>query len=84
LKAILQPMIFLSGPWNPPEAMSPWLRGISLLSPLRYFIDFAFGVVLKGNGLRVLVWDIAAIAALGGLLFVFSLLSFETRFRVVS
>jgi ABC-2 type transport system permease protein len=47
---ILQPMVFLSGAWNPPEAMSPWLRGISLLSPLRYFIDFA----LKPEG-RIVV-----------------------------
>jgi ABC-2 type transport system permease protein len=23
---ILQPMVFLSGAWNPPEAMSPWMR----------------------------------------------------------
>jgi ABC-2 type transport system permease protein len=74
---ILQPMIFLSGAWNPPEAMSPWLRWISLVSPLRYYIDFAFGVVLKGNGAAVVAWDIAGIAILGAVLFTFSLLSFE-------
>ena len=79
---ILQPMIFLSGAWNPPEAMSPWLRGISLLSPLRYFIDFAFGVILKGNGPAVLAWDIAGIASLGTALFTFSLLWFERSLRV--
>ncbi|HZT75487.1 MAG TPA: ABC transporter permease [Vicinamibacterales bacterium] len=78
---ILQPMIFLSGAWNPPEAMSPWMRWISLLSPLRYYIDFAFGVILKGNGARVLAWDIAGIAALGVLLFAFSLLWFERSLR---
>jgi ABC-2 type transport system permease protein len=81
---ILQPMIFLSGAWNPPEAMSPWLRGISLVSPLRYFIDFAFGVVLKGNGVSVLAWDIAGIAILGIVLFSFSLLWFERSLRVTS
>jgi len=57
------------------------MRWISLLSPLRYYIDFAFGVVLKGNGARVLVGDIVGIAALGGLLFVFSLVWFERRFQ---
>jgi ABC-2 type transport system permease protein len=46
---ILQPMVFLSGAWNPPEAMRPWLRGLSVISPLRYFIEFAFGVILKGT-----------------------------------
>ena len=78
---ILQPMIFLSGAWNPPEAMSPWMRWISLLSPLRYFIDFGFGVILKGNGLRVLIWDVVGIATLGTVLFVFSLLCFKRSLR---
>jgi ABC-2 type transport system permease protein len=74
---ILQPMIFLSGAWNPPEAMSPWLRAISLVSPLRYYIDFGFGVILKGNGASVLAWDIAGILVLGTVLFGGSLLWFE-------
>jgi len=78
---ILQPMVFLSGAWNPPEAMNPWLRWISLLSPLRYYIDFAFGVILKGNGLSVLVWDVAGIAALGTVLFAFSLFWFTRSLR---
>ena len=81
---ILQPMIFLSGAWNPPESMSPWLQGISLLSPLRYYIDFAFGVILKGNGLSVLVWDVVGIAVLGAILFTFSLLWFERSLRATS
>lgn len=78
---ILQPMVFLSGAWNPPEAMIPWMRTISLLSPLRYYIDFAFGVVLKGNGLSVLVGDVAGIAILGLALFLFSLAWFERSLR---
>lgn len=78
---ILQPMIFLSGAWNPPEAMSPWMQWLSLLSPLRYYIDFAFGVILKGNGLRFVAGDIAAIAILGTVLFGFSLLWFQRSLR---
>jgi len=78
---ILQPMIFLSGAWNPPEAMIPWMRGVSLLSPLRYYIDFAFGVILKGNGLSVLLWDVVGIAILGVVLFSFSLVWFERSLR---
>jgi ABC-2 type transport system permease protein len=74
---ILQPMIFLSGAWNPPEAMSPWLRWLSYASPLRYYIDFAFGVVLKGNTLPVVTGDVLGIAVLGGVLFAFSLMWFE-------
>ena len=78
---ILQPMIFLSGGWNPPEAMSPWMRWLSLLSPLRYYLDFAFGVVLKGTG-AVVVWrDIVGIAVVGTVLFLFSLAWFRRSLR---
>ena len=80
---IMQPMIFLSGAWNPPEAMIPWMRTISLLSPLRYYIDFAFGVILKGNGISILIGDIVGIATLGVVLFGFSLLWFERSLTAV-
>jgi ABC-2 type transport system permease protein len=70
---ILQPMLFLSGAWNPPEAMSRWMRWLSFLSPMRYFIDFGYGVILKGNGFPFVVWDIAGIFSLGCVLFSFSL-----------
>ena len=70
---ILQPMIFLSGAWNPPEAMNPWMRKMSVISPMRYFIDFGFGVLFKGNGLALVAWDIVGILAFGIGLFGFSL-----------
>jgi ABC-2 type transport system permease protein len=79
---ILQPMIFLSGAWNPPEAMSPWLRWISIVSPLRYYIEFAFGVILKGNGPASVAGDVIGIAVLGAVLFGMSLLWFERRIKL--
>ena len=79
---ILQPMVFLSGAWNPPEAMIPWMRGISLLSPLRYYIDFAFGVILKGNGLSSSGVGRRRDRGPGDVLFGFSLLWFERSLRV--
>jgi ABC-2 type transport system permease protein len=74
---ILQPMVFLSGAWNPPEAMSPWMRWISLISPLRYFTEFGYGVILKGSGLQLLIWDVVGIVVLGTILFTFSLAWFK-------
>jgi ABC-2 type transport system permease protein len=74
---ILQPMIFLSGAWNPPEAMIPWMRWLSLVSPLRYFTDFGYGVILKGNNLSMVIGDIVGIAVLGSILFSFSLAWFK-------
>ena len=35
-------MIFLSGAWTLPEAMPPaWLRALTYLSPMHYYIDAA-------------------------------------------
>ncbi len=63
------PMIFLSGAWTPPEAMPHFLRLLMLLSPLHYYIDASFGVLLKGSGLRLL-WDsVLGMSILGGSLF---------------
>lgn len=70
---ILQPMVLLSGAWAPPEAMSPWMRWLSLVSPLRHFIDFGYGVILKGSGPAFVAKDIAALSLLGFGLFTFSL-----------
>lgn len=70
---ISQPVVFLSDAWNPPEAMSRWMRGLSFVSPMRYFIDFGYGVILKGNGVVLVAWDIAGILILGCLLFSFSM-----------
>ena len=69
---ILAPMLFLSGAWTPPEAMAPWMQWASLISPMRYFINFGYSVLFKGNGI-VYVWrDISGIVLMGILLFGFS------------
>jgi len=36
---IMMPLIFLSGAWTPIYAMHPLLQYLSLLSPLRYYIE---------------------------------------------
>jgi ABC-2 type transport system permease protein len=70
---IVTPMLFLSGAWTPPEAMAPWMQWASLISPMRYFIDFGYSVLFKGNGI-VYVWkDIVGIIVMGMLLSSFSI-----------
>ncbi|MDR3553353.1 MAG: ABC transporter permease [Syntrophobacteraceae bacterium] len=63
------PMIFLSGAWTPPEAMPRFIRLLMLLSPLHYYIDASYGVLLKGAGLTLLRDSILGMAILGGALF---------------
>ena len=76
---ILAPMIFLSGAWTPPEAMSKWMQYISYISPMRYFIDFGYSVLFKGNGIEYVWGDIIGIIFIGGILFSFSLFWFTKK-----
>jgi ABC-2 type transport system permease protein len=52
-----------------------------ILSPLRYFVEIAHGILLKGAGLSVL-WDsVFAMALLGGGLFGFGMWHFRRQFE---
>ncbi|MCS7163499.1 MAG: ABC transporter permease [Thermodesulfovibrio sp.] len=77
---ILIPMLFLSGAWTPPESMHPMMRYLSLISPMRYFIDFGYSVLFKGNGIRYVWHDIVGIIILGVALFSFSVWRFRKTF----
>ncbi|MEJ5228148.1 ABC transporter permease [Thermodesulfovibrio sp.] len=77
---ILIPMLFLSGAWTPPESMQAVMRNLSLLSPMRYFIDFGYSVLFKGNGIENVWHDILGIILIGGILFVFSVYRFRKIF----
>jgi ABC-2 type transport system permease protein len=62
---ILAPMMFLSGAWTPPEAMPAVMRALMYLSPLYYFINASYGVLLKGAGVADLWPMIGGILGLG-------------------
>lgn len=75
------PMIFLSGAWTPPEAMPAFMRILMLLSPLHYYIDASFGVLLKGAGLNLL-WDsVLGMSVLGATLFGLGIWRLRTQFQ---
>jgi ABC-2 type transport system permease protein len=78
---IFTPMSFLSGAWTPPEAMPKFLLIMMAVSPLHYYIDASFGILLKGAGLDIL-WDsVIGIALLGGVLFGFGMWRFRRQFE---
>jgi ABC-2 type transport system permease protein len=78
---ILMPMIFLSGAWTPPEAMPAGLRQAMYLSPLYYFIEMSYGILLKGAGVNIL-WDsLLSLTLLGGVIFAIGLWRFRRQFR---
>ncbi|MBW6494027.1 MAG: ABC transporter permease [Burkholderiaceae bacterium] len=78
---VLMPMIFLSGAWTPPEAMPSGLREAMFLSPLYYFIEMGYGILLKGAGLDIL-WDsLLGLALLGMTIFGLGVWRFKRQFR---
>jgi len=78
---ILMPMIFLSGAWTPPEAMPEGLRQAMFLSPLYYFIEMGYGILLKGAGLDIL-WDsLLGLTLLGIVIFSFGVWRFQKQFK---
>jgi ABC-2 type transport system permease protein len=77
---IFMPMIFLSGAWTPPEAMPAGLRQAMYLSPLYYFIEMSYGILLKGAGVHIL-WDsLLSLTLLGGVIFAIGLWRFRRQF----
>ena len=65
----LMPILYLSGSWTPIESMPEPLQYLSALSPLKYYMDGAFGIVLKGYSLKDLSTDMALLFTLGFLVF---------------
>ena len=77
---ILAPMLFLSGAWTPPEAMPDWLRWLMYVSPMHYYLDLAFGVLLKGQTALELWRPLLAMLGIGVLVFAFGVLRFRRQF----
>lgn len=77
---ILAPMILLSGVWTPPEAMLPGFRQAMYFSPLFYYIEMGYGILLKGAGLDIL-WDsLLGLTLLGSLIFSVGVWRFKRQF----
>jgi len=69
--------ILTSGFFTPISNMPTWMQNITLINPMRYFMEVVRGIMMKGSGPADLLPDILAIAAYG--LTIFSLAA--ARFR---
>ena len=75
----LFPIMFLSGTLVPIESMPPFLRTLSLISPLRHYLDVTLGVFLKGSGITELWPQVIALAGIGVVLYALAWLRFANR-----
>ena len=78
---LITPIIMLSGTWVTLESMPEALRDATMLSPLRHFIDIAYGILLRGSGWETLWPSVAAMSVLGLALFGTGLWRFRGQAR---
>lgn len=78
---LVGPMMVLSGITTPYESMPRWVQTMMAVSPLRYYIELTYGVLLKGAGLDVLWKSVTTMALLGGSLFAFGMWRFRRQFE---
>lgn len=76
---VLFPLMFLSGTIVPMESAPLAMQWLSYLSPVRYYMEIALGILLKGVGADVLWPQIVALAMSGGLLTVASVVRLRKR-----
>jgi ABC-2 type transport system permease protein len=75
------PSFILSGFVFPLENFPTWIRYLTYVNPLRYFLVIIRGVFLKGNGLDILWPQMSALTAFGGLMILLSSIRFQKRLK---
>ncbi|OPH81358.1 ABC transporter permease [Nitrobacter vulgaris] len=71
-------MNMLSGGTSPFEGMPPVLQVLMQAAPSTHFTSFAQAVIFRGAGIAIVWPQLAKIAAIGTVLFIFALIRFRT------
>lgn len=71
---VLFPIIILSGFMFPVESMAPFFRGLSLLDPIRHFVEIVRSLFLKGEGFGGLWRQYIALAIIAASALAFAVL----------
>jgi ABC-2 type transport system permease protein len=66
---VMMPLIFLSGAWTPIHAMHPVLEKLSLISPLRYYIEGSESIFYRGTAWIDLWPYFSGVILLGSILY---------------
>ena len=77
--AFILPTMLMSGFLSPIASMPGWLQPVTLLIPMRHFLEILRRCLLKGATLADIAPQLAALAALGVALLAISVLRFRRR-----
>ena len=75
----LLPAMLLAGFMTPIDNMPAWIRPITYLDPVRYFLEIQRGVLLKGATLVDILPQLGALAVFGAATLSFATLRFKKR-----
>jgi ABC-2 type transport system permease protein len=75
----LLPAILLSGVMTPVRAMPEWMQTVTLINPVRYYVEVMRAVLLKGSGFSEVSFQLLSLTAFGLGIFGFSVLRFRRR-----
>jgi ABC-2 type transport system permease protein len=75
----LLPAILLSGFMTPIENMPAWLRAVTYLDPVRYYLEILRGCLLKAAGFADVMAQLIALAVFGAALLALSAARFRKR-----
>jgi drug efflux transport system permease protein len=77
--AFVLPAALLSGFMSPIDAMPRWLQPLTLLNPMRHFVEIARSCLLKGAGVGDLAGQLVSLIVLGTGLLAVAVLRFRKR-----
>ncbi len=75
----IMPAVLLSGVVSPVRSMPGWLQAVTLVNPVRHYAEVMRSCLLRGAGFEDLAVPLAALAAIGGVVFTAAVLRFRTR-----
>lgn len=76
---IFAPMILLSGGWVPPESLPFWLRKMTIISPLKHYMDSGISLLIRGASPEQLAYNMIKLLVIGIIFMITGYLLYNKR-----
>jgi len=71
--------LLTSGLFTPISNMPQWMQYVTYINPMRFFMDIARGIMMRGAGLKELMSQVVTLIIFGAVVFSFSAMRFRKR-----